>query len=119
MPLTPEQLTEQAADHNCQTPDCPNLYDIVFWRVRDGDNNWLCWSCFLPFATTLVQGMIDDLAPAIAAAAEQAEDQTAVLGNLPAQTPDQPEDLPLAPPERAEDILARYRPSGAAPAAGE
>ena len=90
MPLTDSELRDQAADHNCQDPGCENLYDLVIFRTRDGDANWLCWMHAFAFLTGVLEGI---------AAAAQAATQPAAG------------DAEVTPPDPAE-ILARY---GAAP----
>lgn len=96
MPLTPEDLAAQASDHVCQDPNCDNLYDLVIFRPRDGEANWLCWV----HAFTFLSGVLEAIAAEVTGGS--------------ADTPP----APAGPPPDPAEILARYGQQPAADAAG-
>lgn len=54
-------MTEPAAvppvirDHGCQTPGCPNDFNVITVRVDDSEISMLCEGCHLAFTLAVLQ----------------------------------------------------------------
>lgn len=59
-------MTEQAdqapveRDHKCQTPECPNDFNVITLRVDDSTTNYLCEGCNLAFNLRVLQALVED-----------------------------------------------------------
>lgn len=51
----PADLPAATRDHGCQTPGCPNDFNVITIRVDDSEINMLCEGCNLAFNLAVLQ----------------------------------------------------------------
>lgn len=52
---TQTTMDELLRTHNCQTPTCKNVFDVVTWRAGDSNANWHCWACAVAFWSQVIE----------------------------------------------------------------